>query len=76
MLALSEARALEYVADPGGPTGLLIKDYLGAKYHLVNGDRSPEAVLREIARLLESRPRMARRTLGIPALDGCSISMA
>jgi hypothetical protein len=29
MLALSEARALEYAADPGGSTGLLVKDYRG-----------------------------------------------
>src|ERR1039457_6640817 len=29
MLALSEARAVEYAADPGGSTGLLVKDYRG-----------------------------------------------
>jgi hypothetical protein len=29
MLALSEARAREYAADPGGSSGLLVKDYRG-----------------------------------------------
>ena len=29
MLGLSEARAIEYAADPGGSTGLLVKDYRG-----------------------------------------------
>jgi adenylate kinase len=57
-------------------TGSVITHYLGARYHRVNGDRSPKEVLREIARLLASRPRWARRPRGKPTLDGCSIPMA
>jgi len=57
-------------------TGPVITHYRGARYHRVNGDRSPEEVLREIARLLAPSPRWARRPRGIPALDGRSISMA
>ena len=55
-------------------TGPVITHYQGARYHRVNGDRSPEEVLREIARLLAPSPRRARRPLGIPDLDGSSKS--
>ena len=57
-------------------TGPVIKHYRGDSYHRVNGDRSPEEVLREIVRLLAPSARGARLPGGIPALDGRSISMA
>ena len=42
-------------------TGPAISHYRGGGYHRVNGERSPEEVLREIARLLEPSPRRERR---------------
>ncbi|HYW48002.1 MAG TPA: nucleoside monophosphate kinase [Bryobacteraceae bacterium] len=57
-------------------TGPVITHYRGSGYHRVNGDRSPQEVLREITRLLAPSPRWARRPREIPALDGRSISMA
>jgi adenylate kinase len=53
-------------------TGPVITHYRGARYHRVNGDRSPEEVLREIVRLLAPSPRWARRPRGKAALDGRS----
>jgi adenylate kinase len=57
-------------------TGPVITHYRGGRYHRVNGDRSPEEVRREIARLLAPRPRWARPPRDEPALDGSAISMA
>jgi adenylate kinase len=48
-------------------TGPVIAHYRSAGYHRVNGDRSPEEVLREIVSLLAPSPRWARRPRGIPA---------
>jgi len=48
-------------------TGPVITHYRGARYHRVNGDRSPEDVFCEIARLLEPVPQRAGRSGGRPA---------
>ena len=48
-------------------TGPVIAHYWGARYHRVNGDRSPEEVHRKIAGLLAPSPRWARPNRGIPA---------
>jgi adenylate kinase len=53
-------------------TGPVITHYRDARYHRVDGDRSPEEVLREIARLLAPSPRWSRRSRGKTALDGRS----
>ena len=47
-------------------TGPVITYYRGARYHLVNGERSPEEVLRKIERVLAPSPRWARQPPGIP----------
>jgi len=41
-------------------TGPVITHYRGARYHRVNGDRSPEDVLRQIARLLAPESAMGQ----------------
>ncbi|MGO9257102.1 MAG: adenylate kinase [Bryobacteraceae bacterium] len=48
-------------------TGPVIAHYRGARYHRVNGNRSPEEVHREIARLLAPSPRWTRGPRDIPA---------
>lgn len=48
-------------------SGPVIAHYRSARYHRVNGDRSPEEVLREIACLLAPGPTGARQPRGIPA---------
>jgi adenylate kinase len=48
-------------------TGPVITHYRAAKCHRLNGDRPPEEVFREIARLLAPSPQWARRYHGIPA---------
>ena len=53
-------------------TGPVITHYREARYHRVDGDRSPEEVLREIARLLAPSPRGSRRSRCKTALDGRS----
>jgi adenylate kinase len=53
-------------------TAPVITHYRRARYHRVNGDRSPEEILREIVRLLAPSPRWARRPRGKTALDGRS----
>ena len=48
-------------------TGPVITHYRGARYHRVNGDRSPEEVFRKIARSLAPTPRRAGCPRRIPA---------
>jgi len=42
-------------------TGPVISHYQGARYHRVNGNRSPEDVLRRITRLLAANPQRTRQ---------------
>ena len=48
-------------------TGPVITHYRGARYHRVNGDRSPEEVFRKIARSLAPTARRAGYPRRIPA---------
>jgi adenylate kinase len=48
-------------------TGPVIAHYRDAQYHWVNGERPPEEVLREIARLLEPGPNWPHRSRANPA---------
>jgi anti-sigma28 factor (negative regulator of flagellin synthesis) len=60
MLGLIEARALEYSDDPGGATGMLVKDYLGKNAEQSRIDYRPVCY-----RCFTTRSQIAFRTVAI-----------